>query len=120
MAQLTVVRFVIENGSTASNEQDVRDFQLLALQMSPAWTAANITLKARAGLDRIDPVFADDDLVEVVDGDGLAISLTVAAAKYVVLTGDALDAMAAVAYLQLVSSATQLGQRTILGVAAVG
>ena len=57
MAQLTVCRFVIDvsEDSSVSNEQDVRQFRVKAIQMPTAWTAADIGFYSRPGLAAGDP-----------------------------------------------------------------
>jgi hypothetical protein len=115
MSQLTVVRFTIENGETESNAHDVRDIQILAFQMPADWTTATLGFKARPIITNRNP--GNDLYQDVVDDEGDPFEVACAADQYVVLTGSALDAMAAVAGLKLVSENAQGAEREILAVA---
>lgn len=95
MPALTKLTFTIPNGASVSQEVDVRAWQVVAIQMPAAWTAANLTFKSRQG----NADGATGVSQSVYDDGGTELSVTAAVDRYIAITGAKLDALTAVAFL---------------------
>lgn len=104
-AGLVKVQVKIANAGTLSGEIDLSQYQVLAIQAPPAWTAAALTFKARATKDALQdgstPVAG-----EVVDDAGAVVTVSAAAlavaSGYIVPTTASLrNALASVKFLTI-------------------
>jgi hypothetical protein len=90
---LSVQTFTILNGQSVSNEQDMRMWRLIAIEMPAAWTAASLSFKSAS---------ASGAEVPFTDTAGAEVTFTVAASKYVAVS-DTNNAYRSLAFTQLVS-----------------
>lgn len=106
------VPVTISNGQTVSNAADILGHRVVAVAMPSAWTAANIRFQ-------IDP--GDGTFRLVVDKAGNALEMGAAVDQFILLSahaiiadqpGGAPDLVGA--NVKVVSTATQLGDRTII------
>lgn len=81
---------------------ELRDQMLVGLIMPAAWTAAAITFQA----DTVTTVVADGAYVDVYDDSGNEVSLTVAAARTVMLAKATRDLLEGIPFLRLRSGTT--------------
>ena len=89
--------FTIANAASLSDEVDLEDYRLAAIQMSTGWTAANLTFQgatAKAG------TFQD-----VYDDSGTEVSVVAAASRCIAVDVEA-GALAALRYLIVRSGTT--------------
>jgi hypothetical protein len=99
-------KVTILNGQSLSDEADLTGWRLAAIQMPAGWDAASITFQARPGKQSQDTAaLSGEALQNVFDDGGTEVSLTVAAARYVTLTGVKLDALLGVGAVKLRSGA---------------
>lgn len=108
MSAIASFQAKIASGATASNEVDLREYELVAMQL-PTMTGATITFKARANTDLT--------AVVVKDQAGNTISWTASDNAYVVFNTDNAEHMEGVAFLTIVSASAEAADRTITLVA---
>lgn len=86
--KLTYVECVIASGQSLSGEIDLRDRDVVGIQMPPAWDAAGLAFQcAGVAYDNARPSINGPEIFNnVVDETGTAIALTVAAATFVALS----------------------------------
>jgi len=119
VSRLTIVRWHIADTGTASDgEVDLREFQLLGLQLPNDWDAATIGFKSRPGLNAGDALAALDVAQVVTDSDGTACTISAAASKYVVFTTTEKEMVSGLAVTTLTVSAAQSPARDIIGIVA--
>lgn len=95
----------IAASGTTSGEVDISHFCLVGIDMPSGWDAADITFTAsHASGGTFDPV---------TDGDGTAVTITVAASKYIDLTKTG-EQICGADFIKIVSSQTQTAERILL------
>lgn len=105
------VNAVISSGASLSNALDTYGARDLAIQMPPAWDAANVTFAASDAVDgTYNPVFDDA---------GTEVSVTAAAGHFIVIGTATKQALGAAQFIRLrsgtaASPVNQSGDRTIV------
>ena len=90
---VTYKEVTIANGASLSGEADLGSYQLIAIQMPAAWTAAVLTFQGRPGM--ADDVLAhpNEVLQNVYDDSAAEVTCQAAASRYIALTASVLDAL---------------------------
>jgi len=96
---------VIPAAGSQSAAINLYGYALKGVVMPAAFTGATLTLLAS---DREDGTY-----LAVFDGGGAAVSLTVAASRYVVLTSAQADAVAGINFLKVASGSTEAAPRSL-------
>lgn len=101
-SELSAFTTTIANGATESAAINLRDFTLCGIFLPAAFTGASVTFLAASTLA--------GTYVEVQDGDGAAISRTVAASKFIPI--DPVDFLG-VKFLKIKSASAEAALRTL-------
>lgn len=106
--RLSYAEAVIANGAALqTGEIDLRNHELLAIEMPAAWTAAAITMQGCMLNDgSVSATALTETFVDVFDSGGTEVSLTAAQAHFVVLTEAHKNLMRGLARVKLRSGTT--------------
>lgn len=106
---LVRLRAVIADGATTSQEIDLSEYELVAMQLGASVEGATLSFLGRASATLADALSA----VQVVDNAGNVVSITATDSKYVVCDDEPLKNLRGVRYLTIVSASTETGAQTV-------
>lgn len=109
MGSLHRLRAVIADGQTTSNEVDLSEYRLVAIQLAASVEGATLSFLGRASVEPDDALSA----VAVVDNAGNAVSVTATDDRYIVCDAEPLENLRGVRYLTIVSASSETGAQTI-------
>ena len=102
--RVRIITFQILNGQTTSSEIDISNLSVYGISTPAALTGTTITFSAAAGRNgTFQTVYGDD---------GTAISITVAASRYVALNNKHI-ALRGVQFLKVISGSSEGADRTL-------
>lgn len=101
--RLSYAEVVVGNGASLSGEVDLRNHDLIGIEMPAAWTAAAISFKGTFRNDGASGATLTETFVPVVDQAGAEVTVTAAAATYIALSQDKTAQMRAMGRVKLVS-----------------
>lgn len=100
----TTVDFVIANGETTSNAQDLSEYDIVGFQIG-TFTGATFSFLARAT--------EADTYVAVVDNAGNAVSVTATDDRYIVLDEEPMRNLSGLRWVKIVSASSEAAARTV-------
>lgn len=99
---ITVFQATFALNASLSNELDLNGYQIVGIQMPASWDAADLSFQARppghGG--------ANTTLQDVYDSADAELVIQAAAARFVVVTGTAMDALMGLPYVKFRSGTT--------------
>lgn len=103
--RLSSAKVTIGNGASLSNETDLRNHDLVGIELPGTWTAAGISFKSCFAADGAEnPLSLTETFLTVVDETGAEITVTsVATGRYIGLTTIMRDRLRALGRTKLVS-----------------
>lgn len=102
--RISYAEVVIANGAAVSSEVDLRNHDIVAIEMPGGWTAASISFQSCVRNDGAAGTALTETFLAVVDNAGAEVTITSpAASKYVTLPGSVQQELRGLARTKIVS-----------------